>query len=58
MRQAGETLPFNSTLTKVTHSYKKVPWTYSDDGFLRSGDSVMLQNKKVNGFLAVDLGAT
>ena len=56
MRQAGETLPFNSTLTKVTHSYKKVPWTFSADGCLRSGDSVMLESKKVNGFLSVDLG--
>jgi hypothetical protein len=56
MRQAGKTLPFNSTLTKVTHSYKKVPWTFSADGCLRSGDSVMLESKKVNGFLSVDLG--
>jgi hypothetical protein len=56
MRQAGETLPFNSTLTKVSHSYKKVPWTFSRDGCLRSGDSVMIETKKVNSFLSVDLG--
>ena len=57
MRVAGETLPFNSTLTKVQHSFKKVPWTYSPEGTLRSGDTVMLRSKINEGHLAVDLGA-
>jgi hypothetical protein len=56
MRRAGETLPFNNTLGKVQHSYKVVPWTYSADGVLRSGDSILLRNKKTNGHLAADLG--
>lgn len=56
MRRAGETLPFNNTLGKVQHSYKVVPWTYSADGVLRSGDSILLRNKKTGGHLAADLG--
>ena len=56
MRRAGETLPFNKTFGKVQHSYKVVPWTYSADGFLKSGDSVLIRNKKIDGHLAADLG--
>jgi len=56
MRRAGETLPFNNTFGKVQHSYKVVPWTYSADGLLHSGDSVLIRNKKVDGHLAADLG--
>lgn len=36
-------------------SYKSVPWTYSPDGILRSGDSVMFKNKKTDGFLVYNL---
>ena len=33
-------------------AYKKVPWTHSADGQIRSGDCLMLKNKKTNGWLA------
>lgn len=49
-------MPFNSTLSKVQHSYKVVPWTHSADGLLHSGDQVMLKSKKVDGHLVADLG--
>ena len=47
---------FHTTLSKVEHSYKAVPWTHSADGLLHWGDSVMLRNKKVDGHLAADMG--
>lgn len=56
MRRAGETMPFNNTLSKVQHSYKVVPWTHSADGHLRSGDCIMLRSCKTQGVLAADLG--
>ena len=34
-----------------------MPWTFTPDGLLRSGDSVILRNKKNNGYLAVDIGS-
>lgn len=34
-----------------------MPWTYSPDGLLRSGDSVLIRNKKNNGYLAADIGS-
>jgi len=43
-------------MSKYEKSYKKVPWTFSRDGLLRSGDSLMLRNKKTNGFLVMDIG--
>ena len=54
-RQATGTLPFGDTMSKVEKSYKNVPWTYSPDGVLRSGDSVMIKNKKTAGFLVMNL---
>jgi hypothetical protein len=36
---------------------KSVPWTYSKDGLLRSGDCLLVKNKKVNGYLAADIGS-
>lgn len=36
-------------------SYKSVPWTYSSDGFLNDGSSVMLKNKKTDGFLVFNM---
>jgi len=36
--------------------YKKVPWTHSADGMIRSGDFLMLKNKKTNGWLALNTG--
>lgn len=48
---------FNKTLSKCEASYKKVPWTFSPDGLLRSGSSVIIQNKKTNGYLVMDIGA-
>lgn len=55
-RQANETTQFSSTLSKVSHSYKAVPWTHSADGYLRDGDSIILRNKQVDGCLVADLG--
>lgn len=56
-RMNSGTLNFNSTLSKVQSSLKSVPWTYSKDGLLRSGDSLLVKNKKVNGYLAADVGS-
>lgn len=33
-----------------------MPWSYFDDGILRSGMSVMMKNKKTNGWLCMDIG--
>ena len=32
-------------------AHTKVPWTFSKDGTVKSGDCVMLKNKKTNGWL-------
>ena len=53
---ANKQLPFAKTMTKYETSYKKVPWSYSADGLLRSGDSVMLKNKCTDGWLVMDMG--
>ena len=37
-------------------SYQKVPWSYSQDGKIRSGDSVMITNGYTKGFLCIDIG--
>jgi hypothetical protein len=47
---------FNKTYSKVQTSYGVVPWTHSQDGLLRSGDSIRLCNKKTQGQLVCDLG--
>ena len=47
---------FHKTLSKCEQSYKKVPWSYSRDGRLRYGDSLMLTNKKTRGNLVIDIG--
>jgi hypothetical protein len=49
-------LNFNKTLSKVDTSSKKVPWSFSADGYLKSGDSVLIMNKKTNGHLVMDIG--
>ncbi len=43
-------------MTKYETSYKKVPWSFSADGLLRSGDNVMLKNKCTNGWMVMDMG--
>lgn len=55
-KRGTESMPFNTTLSKVQHSYQQVPWTHSKDGLLRAGDCIMLRNKKTGGDLVVDLG--
>ena len=35
-------------------AYKKVPWSFSADGQIRSGDCLMLKNKKTSGWLALN----
>lgn len=39
----------------IVYSYLQVPQTYSVDGRLRFGDSIMLQNKQTNGYLVFDM---
>jgi len=40
----------------VTQSNKKVPWTFAaGDNFLRNGYSVLITNKKLQGYLVGDL---
>jgi hypothetical protein len=46
----------NNQVSKCEASYKKVPWSYSRDGMLRYGDSLMLTNKKTRGNLVADIG--
>lgn len=56
-RKNGSSLEFNKTLSKVTQSFKKVPWSFaSGDQFLRDGFSVILSNKKTQGYLVTDIG--
>lgn len=47
-------LPFNKTSAVHETAYKKVPWTHSADGCIRSGDCLMFKNKKTNGWLAMN----
>lgn len=47
-------LPFNKTSQAHETAYKKVPWTYSSDGLIHSGDCLMLKNKLTNGWLALN----
>jgi len=34
--------------------YKKVPWTHAPDGVIKSGDCLMIKNKKTTGWLALN----
>ena len=47
-------LPFNKTSAVHEAAYKKVPWTHSADGCIRSGDCLMLKNKLTQGWLAMN----
>jgi hypothetical protein len=49
-------LGFHKTLSKCEQSYKKVPWSYSKDGLVRSGDAILITNKKTQGYLVTDIG--
>jgi len=35
---------------------KKVPWSYSTDGYLRYGFQVLITNKKTMGYMVTDIG--
>ena len=35
---------------------KRVPWSTSADGLLRSGDTFMMKNCKTQGWLSMDIG--
>jgi hypothetical protein len=49
-------LEFHKTLTKVTQSTKKVPWTFAArDNYLRNGYQVLITNKKLQGYMVADL---
>ena len=47
-------MPSNATNKVHEMHYKKVPWTFSADGQIRSGDCLMMKSKKTNGWLAVN----
>ena len=47
-------LPFSKTSAVHEAAYKKVPWTHSGDGCIRSGDCLMLKNKLTQGWLAMN----
>lgn len=49
-------LAVTKTQQKFAGSFKKVPHSYSADGYLRYGDKVMLLNKKTEGYLVFDMG--
>ena len=47
-KKDNSALEFHKTLTKVTQSTKKVPWTYAaKDNYLRNGYQVLITNKKL-----------
>ena len=47
-------MPSNAVNKVHEMHYKKVPWTHSADGQIRSGDCLMMKSKKTNGWLAVN----
>lgn len=53
-KNAGQ-LPFEKTMVTFEKETKRVPWTYPADGLLRSGNSIMMQNKATNGHLVMDI---
>lgn len=55
-KKGGKTLPFDQTVARYEASGKRVPWTYSADGLLHNGDSVMVSNACTGGWLCVDVG--
>jgi hypothetical protein len=55
-KKTAKALPFDQTLGRYQEASKKVPMTHSADGLLRSGDSMMVQNRATCGFLVMDLG--
>lgn len=55
-KKTGDVLPFSKTLSKYQQSYRQVPWTYSSDGNLRWGDSVMIANENTKGWIVIDIG--
>ena len=42
-------------MTSYEQNHKKVPWTFSADGVIREGDSLMLRNKATEGWLVMDI---
>lgn len=46
---------FSKTMSFQQDSYKSVPWTFSKDGLLHDGSSVMFKNKKTEGHLVFNL---
>lgn len=46
---------FNKTISSSQESYKSIPWTYSPDGILKDGCSVIFKSKKTDGFLVFNM---
>ena len=49
-------MPFAHTVAKYQQSYKQVPWTHNEDGNLKWGDQIMLQNDDTKGWVVMDIG--
>ena len=54
-KKAAGALPFEKTMATFEKETKNVPWTCSEDGLLRSGDAIMMQNKATCGHLVMDM---
>ena len=55
-KKNAKALPFDKTIATFEQQAKRVPWSFSEDGILRSGMSIMMKNKKTNGWLCMDVG--
>ena len=56
-KKQNSQLDFNKTLSQVQQSVKKVPWSYpAKDQYMRDGFSVLITNKKTQGYMAIDIG--
>ena len=53
-KQMAATMPSAKAGSLHETLYKKVPWTHAADGMIRSGDCLMIKNKKTNGWLALN----
>eukprot|EP00347_Sterkiella_histriomuscorum_P021558 403333558 len=55
-KKNGSQLNFHKTLSTTQQQIKKVPWSHSRDGFLKSGFQVLITNKKTQGYMVADIG--
>ncbi len=55
VNKQNEGLGVTAMHTSFAKTKKRVPQTYSEDGFLRFGDSIMLSNKKTTGVVVMNI---